>query len=231
MANSLIFNARWSEAAVPFDERGTIISRADAKAAGSPTYWDGVPCTRGHHSYRRVSTGWCLQCELTLKSEKREDEAVEKVMRKHTSGLLNNDYSRPVHITAIVAAIAYCDEMAFRIEGRLASAEQVSKEFEEGANQFTMKDHYEHMCLWATRARHAEVRVGELFRELEQWQKEASAKRSALEGYIYEVVETMDCAEHSEDYRKGYEACLRNHLQEQTRVFEDDHSGTRMKGA
>ena len=49
--------------------RGTPIrmrttARADAIAAGAPTYRSGKPCASGHLCERRTSNGWCIECEV-----------------------------------------------------------------------------------------------------------------------------------------------------------------------
>ena len=40
-----------------------IISRSEAKASGSKTYFTGKPCPRGHVADRRVSSGTCCECK------------------------------------------------------------------------------------------------------------------------------------------------------------------------
>jgi phosphoenolpyruvate carboxylase len=40
-----------------------IISRADAKAQGKPTFYTGEPCKAGHLTTRATSNGMCMECK------------------------------------------------------------------------------------------------------------------------------------------------------------------------
>lgn len=46
----------------PSDYTGSVITRAEAKAAKLPRFYSGKPCVRNHLSQRVTSNGSCLQC-------------------------------------------------------------------------------------------------------------------------------------------------------------------------
>lgn len=44
-------------------------TRAEAREAGSPYYFTGVPCKSGHLAYRKVSSKNCIECHRRIKRE------------------------------------------------------------------------------------------------------------------------------------------------------------------
>lgn len=61
-----------------------VITRAQAKASGSTTYFTGKPCARGHVSIRYTSIGKCRECsfEDTANARAEAASAPEKVARR-----------------------------------------------------------------------------------------------------------------------------------------------------
>ena len=70
-------------------------SRADAKKAGAPKYYTGIPCTNGHLSFRHTSFGQCGAClyekgrarrPLTDLQTKENQKKVREARRKAREG-------------------------------------------------------------------------------------------------------------------------------------------------
>jgi 5-methylcytosine-specific restriction endonuclease McrA len=80
-----------------------IVTRAEAKAAGSKRYFTGRPCRKGHLSERYVSKGTCSTCAQTLSakrySENRERFCAEQRARQAANPEAKRAYNAAYHAT------------------------------------------------------------------------------------------------------------------------------------
>ncbi len=64
-----------AEQFLPYD--GPVVTRAEAKKAGSPRYFTGKPCSYGHVTERFTSGGSCRECLRLRFEKKRRNHGIE----------------------------------------------------------------------------------------------------------------------------------------------------------